>query len=227
LFGLSFQSLDCYFTGVVKKGVRYFASSVIDLLWERGFNTVGFLTSKSIAYVAGYSAKKFYGDRASAMYGDALPPFVLMSKGIGKAWCESHQDQILSRPFIQMDKFRIGIPRYFRNLLSMDAEFYRDRIYEQDTIEVDDYISQMSKDVSPAVFEKYGLAPFVSGSHYGCHTGYPTPQFLASCNRVVWSSSLRMFYSPAFLKTRDALASARAGQVLRKFRRARLEQDVL
>lgn len=121
---------------------------VIDKSWKKGLTHVGNVNSKSIAYVAGYVQKKLYGKYADQFEG--IQPFSLCSSrpGIGRRFCEDHMLQIYDDGFIQFPGYKIGIPRYFRKVLSengyeFDYSYFQAYQEEANEEEKDYWISRL------------------------------------------------------------------------------------
>lgn len=70
------------------------AKEVLPIVWKKGLNHVGTVTYDSARYVADYVFKSYNGEKAKEVYGDKQPPFVLMSKGLGKDWALKNEAQI-------------------------------------------------------------------------------------------------------------------------------------
>lgn len=95
-------------------------TELIKSCWPYGFIEVGDVTMQSCNYVAGYIQKKLYGDVAAEVYGERLPPFSLMSKGLGRAYLEKHWKEMMQRGFIRYRDKIIPIPRYYWRLMLED-----------------------------------------------------------------------------------------------------------
>lgn len=104
-----------------------YGSPLLAELWGQGNVTIGDVTPKSAAYVAAYTMKKVY-KHADAEYKDTgrIPPFNLMSKGIGARFFEDFRtdiypaDQIVS----EHDSSTQQVPRYYdKQLEKADAKF--------------------------------------------------------------------------------------------------------
>lgn len=87
---------------------------------------IGMATSN---YVAGYIQKKLYGDEGKEVYGKRgiLPPFSLMSQGIGKNMLKD-KERILKKKHITVGGRMYGIPRYIRKKLGIKPEDFKDTI---------------------------------------------------------------------------------------------------
>lgn len=81
-------------------------------IWNYGFVSVGACSAQSIRYVTGYVRKKLYGKRRSE-YGEKVPPFAVMSLGIGKDYCLDNKEKIL-RGYLTKKGIKYGLPRYYK-----------------------------------------------------------------------------------------------------------------
>lgn len=106
-----------------KVSYRGMSSKLIEDLWKYGYNVVAPITGEDIRYVTGYVRKKLYGKRKEE-YGDKMPPFALMSLGIGKEFVEKNEDKILKGYLMKKGK-KIGVPRYYQKLLDSRYDDYK------------------------------------------------------------------------------------------------------
>jgi hypothetical protein len=88
--------------------------------WNYGFVYIGSVTYDSAKYVTGYIQKKYNGEKAKETYGSNEPPFQLVSKGIGKRFCEDNADQIVDNGSITFHGKHYSLPKYYRTLLDID-----------------------------------------------------------------------------------------------------------
>lgn len=93
------------------------SSTLVESLWKFGNNTVGSVTPESIRYVTGYIRKKLYGDKAKEEYGDRLPPFALMSLGIGKNFLLENAERLNEKLMMTRNGKKISLPRYYKDQL--------------------------------------------------------------------------------------------------------------
>ena len=89
--------------------------------WRLGIVDVGDVTLASCNYVAGYVQKKLYGDVSADVYGNRLPPYSVMSKGLGKSYFMENCDKLLKDGFILYRDKHIMLPRYFFNLMAKEC----------------------------------------------------------------------------------------------------------
>ena len=101
---------------------------VIERSWPYGMVNNGFVTINSCRYVVGYVAKKTLGNKSKEFYGDLLPPFIRMSKGIGLKFFEDHLDYF-RKGFISFNGKDINLPRYFYDRIRND-DIFKDNIFE-------------------------------------------------------------------------------------------------
>lgn len=109
------------------KAGKYFKSTLLEELWPYGFNTVGSIDPQSIRYVTGYIRKKLYGDAASK-YGERLPPFSLMSVGIGKKYALDNAERLSKNLMQTRNGKTVGLPRYYKTLYDRDGTEVTSRV---------------------------------------------------------------------------------------------------
>jgi hypothetical protein len=105
-------------------GVRH--KEFLSSLWGYGFVTAGTVTLTRCRYVASYVIDKVSGVRAKEMYGDRTPPFVRVSQGLGRKWCEEHASQLRRDMYISEKGNHVQIPRYYRKRLDIDSGYFRE-----------------------------------------------------------------------------------------------------
>lgn len=98
-------------------------SEEIDEAWKYGIVYKGDVSYKSAQYVAAYVQKKLYGKREKE-YGDKIPPYSVMSKGLGKAFCDENSETLVDTLSVTINGKPAGLPRYYRKRLG-------DRITEE------------------------------------------------------------------------------------------------
>lgn len=81
--------------------------------WSLGRVDVGDVTLASCNYVSGYIQKKLYGEVSGKVYYDRLPPFSLMSKGIGLDYLDDNIDDFKNGNAIKWHGKFLKTPRYF------------------------------------------------------------------------------------------------------------------
>lgn len=111
-------------------------SEFLEKLWSFGRVCVDNVNYEACSYVARYIQKKQYGDNA-VIYDKLhiIPPFTLMSLGIGKTWFITHYHEIYKTDEVfslKKDKvLKSKPPRYFDRLLEkLDLELF-ERIKSQ------------------------------------------------------------------------------------------------
>ena len=88
--------------------------------WNKGQIHAGTVTEKSLRYVIDYTQKKLYGDEARKEYGERLPPFSLMSKGLGLQYAMKNRQQLVDNLCIKINKKEVTIPRYYVKKLEIN-----------------------------------------------------------------------------------------------------------
>lgn len=104
-----------------------YESPTLNKLWKWGVCKIGELTQSSAAYTARYTMKKVYGTESRGMYEDQgkIPPFNLMSKGIGREYFKEFRTDMFPCDYVldPETKARIPVPRFYDKLLAeLDAE---------------------------------------------------------------------------------------------------------
>ncbi len=112
LFGYSFP--DKIFQKT-KNGSTLYTSSELDLVWKKGFCSIGAVTFDSAMYVANYAQKKLHNERAESHYKGRLPEFLLMSRnpGLGKKWIEKYKTDVYPSDEIIVNGKPARPPRYY------------------------------------------------------------------------------------------------------------------
>ena len=100
---------------------------MIEKIWGKGFITIAEVTINSCCYVAGYVMKKMRNDWGKEYYyqSGVIPEFNNMSRvpGIGKAYYDSHKEEIYSTDELIINGNKYGRPkppRYFDKLYDID-----------------------------------------------------------------------------------------------------------
>lgn len=123
LYGVGFDDLDLYHPANSKPGTL--ASKLIEKIWTYGNNFIGQVNIKTCRYVANYVLKKYVGNRVSEYHG-RTPPFQLQSKGLGKKYAEENSDLIRDRLNVYLYGKPSGLPRYYRKVLGITADDFKD-----------------------------------------------------------------------------------------------------
>lgn len=119
IFGYQFEDLSLTENN---EGCEFnlYNSEKLSQLWSHGIVKVGNVSSKSAAYVCGYTQKKMYKEDGIREYEDMdrQPPYLACSKGIGKAFYNEYEAQLLAQDYIlhPETKKRCRIPRYYDKL---------------------------------------------------------------------------------------------------------------
>jgi len=114
IFGFSFYDRELW---TVKNGVKLYTSKLLQRLWPYGYSTIGDVTFESAAYVARYIMKKVTGEKAYDHYGERIPEYVTMSKGIGKTWMEKYKDDLKREDSVIIrGGIRVALPRYYERI---------------------------------------------------------------------------------------------------------------
>lgn len=93
-----------------------FVSAFAEEIWENGNVTIGAVTGKSAGYTARYAMKKIGGDEGEKEYRATgrIPPFLLMSKGIGARYCDQFLSDMYPGDKCHTEDGRVtNVPRYY------------------------------------------------------------------------------------------------------------------
>ena len=89
---------------------------LVKAAWPSGFVYFGTVSYSSCRYVTAYILKKVTGQMAAEEYGDRVPPFALMSKGLGKDFFLKNLDQFNQLQGMTVDGHHVSLPKYYKNL---------------------------------------------------------------------------------------------------------------
>lgn len=73
-----------------------------------------------------YIGKTYSGEKAKEVYGDKLPPFGVMSHGIGLRYASDNYTDIVINKGLTIHGAQVGIPRYYRKKLLIDQSILGD-----------------------------------------------------------------------------------------------------
>lgn len=97
-----------------------FDQELFEKNWKLGYVKLGTVTQDSIRYTADYVQKKLNGKLAKEVYGERLPPFSVMSKGLGLKFAVEHSDRLREDLYIQYKGVKRGLPRYYIEKLGIE-----------------------------------------------------------------------------------------------------------
>lgn len=98
----------------------------VEKSWKHGSIHVGSITSDSLAYTLKYINKQ--KDTKRHNRDDREMEFANISNGIGRQYTDNskivkrHKEQLYSKPFLTVDGYRLGIPRYYKDKMFTDEE---------------------------------------------------------------------------------------------------------
>lgn len=122
--------------------------------WPHGeVRAIGTVTYDSARYVADYMFKQYHDPDFAADAVQLPQPFILMSQGLGRRFAEDNEAQIrhLGFSFYIRDGRRVGVPRYFRKILGITTEEFRDSVNESGRArEIFDFWRSRPEGVPPA-----------------------------------------------------------------------------
>lgn len=112
-----------------KRGEKWYISEELAGLWPFGFSTIGALTQQSCEYVARYTLKKVYGQKAADHYGEKKPEYVTMSRrpGIGAGWYDKYKSWVYGPGIL-----------VFNGVKQMPPRFYDSRFQKEDPDRLDE-----------------------------------------------------------------------------------------
>lgn len=115
------------FFGIGTKDLKYFGYEA----WQKKCSLQNFHTDicipETIRYTTKYLHKKMPGKKGREEYEKLKiePPFALMSKGLGKDWCEKNAEKLLQNKAIISEKGNFHtIPRYYRDKINITENDY-------------------------------------------------------------------------------------------------------
>ena len=94
--------------------------NTVENAWRKGRIQLGTVTAQSINYVTAYITKKLWGDLGKEVYGDLVPPFSRMSKGLGERWLNEHKIELLADLGLRKRGKIIPMPRYYFKKIEND-----------------------------------------------------------------------------------------------------------
>lgn len=100
-------------------------ADIIRDTWCKGFVHVGTVTEDSINYVCGYIQKKLFGPMGKEVYGERIPPFARMSKGLGLQWVYDNAERLIEDGGVRRKGKIIRAPRYYMNKVNGNIELSR------------------------------------------------------------------------------------------------------
>lgn len=98
-------------------GLPVKSKKLVQSAWGLGFTYIGSVSCDSINYVTSYIQKKLYGMN---QYVGVLPPFSLMSKGLGLRYCLDNKSVLEESDSLVYRGKKISVPRYFVKKLGLD-----------------------------------------------------------------------------------------------------------
>lgn len=104
-------------------GLRMDEKNIVEKCWPNGLVHIGTVTYDSARYTADYVMKKYNGNKAKQEYGNKQGPFQLTSKGMGKDFALDNQEYIKNKKGITLYGQEVGIPRYYKKVLNLNADF--------------------------------------------------------------------------------------------------------
>ncbi|GMO29628.1 MAG: hypothetical protein Ta2B_10620 [Termitinemataceae bacterium] len=100
--------------------------SLCDWTFERIQASFGTVTPDSCSYVTKYIQKKLSGDLADIEYENRQAPFQVASNGLGRTFVDLHRNDLVKRLSVRYNGQDVGLPRYYRKLLGIEADTIAD-----------------------------------------------------------------------------------------------------
>ena len=122
------------------KSVLY-TSPKLERLWPYGFSTIGEANYTTAAYVARYTTKKIFGEKAEEHYQGRQPEYCQMSlrPGLGFDYCVKYAEELQAHDCIVHNGKEYALPRYydfvFQDLEKQKAKRKNNLDKENSTIE--------------------------------------------------------------------------------------------
>lgn len=86
-------------------------------LWSYGLVDAGLVRSySSVSYLLKYCMKEYKNPKIDYLIDGRIPPLFRCSKSFGKEYAEKNLDQFIADGYIQHNKYKYRIPRFYREL---------------------------------------------------------------------------------------------------------------
>lgn len=101
------------------RGDARWRSESLDRMWGLGQCMLGSLSFQSASYVARYSMKKVYGDKAEAWYQGRVPEYMTMSRrpGIARDWWDKFGSEVALHDSVIVNGSEVKPPKFYDNVL--------------------------------------------------------------------------------------------------------------
>ena len=119
IYGYRFKDLEFHKYSQGNTKFPLYTSPELKKLWPFGLHEIGEVTYESIRYLAKYTTKKEYGEKAKIAYAEKIPPFVQGSAkpAIGIPWIEKFKSDVYPCDFVLIDGVKRKPPKSFDNWL--------------------------------------------------------------------------------------------------------------
>ena len=117
-----------------------YRSDLLNSIWGHGNCVIGSVTWESASYVASYVLKKLVGDDA-VVYDelDIVPPYMVSSLGLGRAWIDKWLYDVYPRDTINVRGHLVKPPRYYDDRLkTRDLRLHKKVIERRRDVEFDE-----------------------------------------------------------------------------------------
>lgn len=124
--------------------------SLFTKAWDKGHVEVSQLNKDRCAYTVGYCQKKLFQTRAYS--GKVERPFQLTSSGIGRSYCLSCANTLRRNLCLHINGYVKALPRYYRKLLGLTAEAFKENLSEMQEKLAEKYRSLTGKSPYTGVY---------------------------------------------------------------------------
>lgn len=97
-----------------------------------GRKPFGDVTIQSIRYTVSYMEKEILGKQREVAYDKVIPPFHILSKGIGKRYAITNRDTIQENGCVTVQGYKHSIPRYYSDVAEIERDALQDRAREKE-----------------------------------------------------------------------------------------------
>ena len=126
VFGLPLDTKELKYFGCNTNGDSYWTNDELNKVWGKGNIICGYVTFKSISYVARYTIKKWKNkDTNMNKRMGRMPEFICMSQGIGYRYYKEYKEKLLEEDQVTTSNGQMPLPkRFMKQLREKDIELY-------------------------------------------------------------------------------------------------------
>lgn len=100
----------------------FYYGDIVQKSWTLGFTKILPANPATIRYVLKYMDKQVHGEQSKKVYGDLIPPFARMSKGIGLEYFFQNIELLQSQNGFYKNGRLVPLPKYYKQKLGCDAK---------------------------------------------------------------------------------------------------------